>query len=136
MVEAGHHRPGPVHPGQLRRPLVEPADHLGVGRVHPVGLGAVEAGQGGHRGPVAVGGDAPVDDGGGRALVADGRGEAVQPDADDLDPFRQLHRLARLSGPCLPAGSSSFIGFIGSVRYGTSVRYGHVRGGPAGRRAF
>ena len=89
LAQPRDHVTGRRHLHQLGRGLVEPAQHLGVGRVDGDRPPAVQPPEAGDQLNVAAGRDAPVHDGQRVPLRGDGVGEQGQPHVHDRGPLRQ-----------------------------------------------
>jgi hypothetical protein len=97
-----------VHPGdhpqrggdadERRRAPVEPAQHLPVGGIDPLGGHAVQPRQGGDQLRTAPGGDAPVDLDGRGPLGPDRVAEERQADVDDPHLGRERSRRRAAAG--------------------------------------
>jgi hypothetical protein len=85
VVHARHDLDGGFDADELRRPLVQPARHLGVGFVDFFGVPAVEPSQRGDQLGVAIGGNSPIDLDDGTVLLTHCVAEQRQPEVYDLD---------------------------------------------------
>jgi hypothetical protein len=93
LGEPRNHRAGRGDPHRAGDPLVEAAQHLGVGLVDRIRVHPIEPGEGRDGLLVAARGDPPVEVDDRGILRADAVGEGGQPDVHDPDLLGQAQRL-------------------------------------------